>query len=981
MLGTGQTKIDSPLGLVDLRTNGAWSRVVRAPRSKKYLNLLLSPSVEVPSLASYYVPWWEHVFAAIDKQAPNANVSSAVLLCGEPEAIDAALLHWKTPIRESDQIYYEMDAGTLVTHNDGWALTGSHAAFQNYDPAGPPIIQAMDRANELQSEWDNDVDTRSWERPVLTLVFRNIHRAHQNWQAVLSTLAEDGSILMGDGRKVTVSGAQIVFTAPTIRPIGAETKVNGPEVISGLREFRNQTGQVFPEELLSCAEIIHFPEPKVQDLIATASAATGRACLINALNHNSKLQTTIRHYGDTDLTADVIAGARLDPGMSWGQKVSKITESAARFATKISVEAVKATGQDVPPLPMGTVWGMSTDGTIGFTTIDLAELPTLKGNFSLPADIVEASGIPVPPSAYWGDLDGIDTRVKSVILGQDVVLDSIFGNIKGRLTRSNITKPVISAILIGPTGTGKTALPRAIAKVTGHNEVKIDCNTISSEQALNDALFGSDEGSLAVTLRRNPASIVILDEVDKAPQSIWNRLMTALETGEIRDTATGCTVNLRHAMIFMTSNYLAKELSSVAGELLVLSRNELDSKLRQMLSEGAAINDACLERMDGAYLMMPLEGESAFPLWKKFFRHLLITEHPDIVIGDMPGKWAETRHLDTGSPPGARARFRSAEELIAGYPGNGYFRIVLHEGKNIFTLTEETRAKFTEAGGTPRSERQRLWATSPTAKATLQERYLGNAWQVDMVMDSIAIAGMKVKPRGPVSTILLCGPTGGGKTFLAEQLARTFGKGAPIKIECQQYKTAEDVSTMLFGDKHGNGGALTKSIILKKDRVVTFDEFSRADKSLMDQIMNVLDEGRALDTQTGLPVDMKQSLFILTTNECADEIEANVISAGLSGAQAEAAARAILVKEGVLDAAHAERLTLVLPVSRQDSPAAERLFVTGVIREVFSEFGHDDADTIDRMVTDCVRLKLAAQGARAVRRWAESLFSSTPPVA
>jgi len=152
--------------------------------------------------------------------------------------------------------------------------------------------------------------------------------------------------------------------------------------------------------------------------------------------------------------------------------------------------------------------------------------------------------------------------------------------------------------------------------------------------------------------------------------------------------------------------------------------------------------------------------------------------------------------------------------------------------------------------------------------------------------------------------------------------------------------------------------------------VVIFDEFSRAHPSFMDQVMNVLDEGRALDTTTGLPVDMRQGLFFLTTNASAERLEKEVFHLGLSGVEAEDAARKILVEDGVLAPEHAERMTLILPVCRQETASEEADFVLATIRGVLEEFGLD-ATSAEALTGQCISLGIAKDGARAIRRWAE----------
>ena len=975
MLGTGTTQIKHPIGLLDIRTNGVFSGASGTPSSQKWLNSLLAPTIEVDAVASYYASWWKHIFAAMDANplVTTSPVNCATFLCGDKGAIDSALKSWrslpKSRNRSVQDYFYEMDVSGIV---DKWGvsmLVGATPGYIGYKEEGSLLIQKIKQINELQDAYDKrakgDVYAK-WDRPVPVLVFTNVHRAAPEGQAILASIAH-GSITSADGVEYKLSGAQIVFTAPGIHPLATES-VSGKVVITGLSELRSGSEKMFATELLDAVVPINFAEPTVKDLLATASCILGRECLKHFVAIANQVKTTQRHYADPGLVHELLRATEITTGMSWTEMTSRLATTAPSIISGQFSEEVAGIKHDVPSLQMGTLWCRSTNGKVVPMTVDINEIEVLRGLFTLPADFVERSGVQVSPSAYWGDLAGVGAKVKQVVLGQDPVIDNLLAKMQARSTGAPAPAPLISAMLVGPTGSGKTALPLAISQCTGHPSVVINCNSISSESLLHEALFGQEEGSLYTTLRRNPATIVILDEVDKAPQSIWARLMTALDTGEIRDASTGQKVCLRHAMVFMTSNYLAKELRTVASQLVEMQRGELDATLRNMLTHCAGVNEACIERLDGVYLMMPLEGSTATGLWKKLFLDRLQKRYGNIGVSQMVAGWAESRHLDHGGAAGARARIRSVDDLIASL-GTGPLAVVHSNNGMELVLTQEANAAFMASGGV-RSERQRLWAFPENAMMKLRENYRGNSWQVNSLMETLSIASRKVSPRGPVGVALLCGPTGGGKTYLGDQLSRLFGKGEAVKIECQQAVSSSAVSTMLFGDSAGNGGSLTAPLTLKKDRVVIFDEFTRAHKSFMDQVMNVLDEGRALDTKTGLPVDMRQSLFVLTTNACADEIDQQVVKKGLHGVEAEDVCRKILVAAGVLLPEHAERMGLILPITRQESEDESRDFVSGIIRGVLAEFGLN-GDRVAEFTEDCLRAGVAPQGARAVRRWAE----------
>ncbi len=154
----------------------------------------------------------------------------------------------------------------------------------------------------------------------------------------------------------------------------------------------------------------------------------------------------------------------------------------------------------------------------------------------------------------------------------------------------------------------------------------------------------------------------------------------------------------------------------------------------------------------------------------------------------------------------------------------------------------------------------------------IHKRIVGQDSAVKAVSNAIrrARAGLK-NPNRPIGTFLFLGPTGVGKTELAKALAEfLFGnENALIRFDMSEYMEKFAVSR-LIGSPPGyvgyeEGGQLTEAVRRKPYSVVLFDEIEKAHPDIFDILLQIMDEGRATDSQ-GHTVDFKNTVIILTSN-------------------------------------------------------------------------------------------------------------------
>ena len=161
-------------------------------------------------------------------------------------------------------------------------------------------------------------------------------------------------------------------------------------------------------------------------------------------------------------------------------------------------------------------------------------------------------------------LQQLEQLLRERIVGQDQAVHEIAGAVRrGRAGLASHNRPVAAILLMGPTGVGKTALCKALAAVVFGSEkamIRLDMSEYMEKHAVS-RLVGAppgyvgyeDGGDLTEKVRRNPYSLVLLDELEKAHRDVTSLLLQIFDDGVLTDS-TGRRVDFRHTLIVMTSN-------------------------------------------------------------------------------------------------------------------------------------------------------------------------------------------------------------------------------------------------------------------------------------------------------------------------------------------------------------------------------------------------------------------------------------------
>ena len=156
------------------------------------------------------------------------------------------------------------------------------------------------------------------------------------------------------------------------------------------------------------------------------------------------------------------------------------------------------------------------------------------------------------------------------VIGQDEAVTSVARAIRrGRVGLKDPNRPIGSFLFLGPTGVGKTELSKALADAMFGTEnalIRVDMSEFMEKHTVSKLIgsppgyVGYDEGGqLSEKVRRNPYSVILFDEIEKAHPDVFNVLLQVLDDGHITDS-TGRVVDFKNTVIIMTSNAGAENI-------------------------------------------------------------------------------------------------------------------------------------------------------------------------------------------------------------------------------------------------------------------------------------------------------------------------------------------------------------------------------------------------------------------------------------
>jgi ATP-dependent Clp protease ATP-binding subunit ClpA len=196
-------------------------------------------------------------------------------------------------------------------------------------------------------------------------------------------------------------------------------------------------------------------------------------------------------------------------------------------------------------------------------------------------------------SSELDKLRDLETGLKNNIFGQDQAIEIVVEAIKrSRVGFREPHKPVASLLFVGPTGVGKTELARQLAATLGVPLHRYDMSeyqekhTVAKFVGAPPGYVGYEEGGLLTeAIRKNPHSVLLLDEIEKAHADIFNTLLQVMDYATLTDN-NGRKADFRNVVILMTSNAGAREIGKqiIGFEATAINRDAVFTAVERIFS-------------------------------------------------------------------------------------------------------------------------------------------------------------------------------------------------------------------------------------------------------------------------------------------------------------------------------------------------------------------------------------------------------------
>ena len=224
----------------------------------------------------------------------------------------------------------------------------------------------------------------------------------------------------------------------------------------------------------------------------------------------------------------------------------------------------------------------------------------------------------------YQQLESLAPRMLSQIYGQDEAIRQVVESVQ--MSRAGLlddNKPLASLLFVGPTGVGKTEVARVLAKELGIELIRFDMSEYTEKHAVAK-LIGSpagyvgyeDGGLLTDAIRKSPNAVLLLDEIEKAHQDIYNILLQVMDYARLTDNK-GRKADFRNVILIMTSNAGAQFASQSIGFNSSVSRGE--AMMKQVKK---TFKPEFLNRLSGAVVFHDMDRQMATLILQKKLRAL-----------------------------------------------------------------------------------------------------------------------------------------------------------------------------------------------------------------------------------------------------------------------------------------------------------------------------------------------------------------------
>ena len=249
----------------------------------------------------------------------------------------------------------------------------------------------------------------------------------------------------------------------------------------------------------------------------------------------------------------------------------------------------------------------------------------------------------------------LEEHLKEKVIGQDQAISSIADTVlRSRAGLKDVNRPIGSFMFLGPTGVGKTYVTKQLAKNLFDDEnliIRIDMSEYMEKHSVSRLIgappgyIGYEEGGqLTESVRRNPYSIILMDEIEKAHPDVFNILLQLLDEGTLTDSK-GVVVDFKNTIIIMTSNIGSLELLEEVKDG-VISEETRKNVTNQLYGY---FKPEILNRMDDIIIFKPLTEDNIKGIANKLLDELVrrvAGRNIELTYDEKVSAWVATAGFD-----------------------------------------------------------------------------------------------------------------------------------------------------------------------------------------------------------------------------------------------------------------------------------------------------------------------------------------------
>ena len=308
----------------------------------------------------------------------------------------------------------------------------------------------------------------------------------------------------------------------------------------------------------------------------------------------------------------------------------------------------------------------------------------------------------------------VETEMEKVVIGQREAVSALCKALRrSRADLKDPRRPIGTFLLLGPTGVGKTLLAKTLAEqMFGDSKSLIQLDMSEYMEKFNvSRLVGSppgyvgyeEGGQLTEKVRRNPYSVVLFDEIEKAHPDVWNMLLQILEEGKLTDRM-GRIVNFRNTIILMTSNVGSDTLrkSSTLGFSPITDESSYEKARERVLEESKkTFRPEFLNRLDDLIVFRSFTKPDLIQILSLEVEKVLARLRKKNLKLELDDK-AKELLVDKGYDPqyGARPMRRAVEKYFEDPLAEEILKGVLVEGELIHVTADKDKLLFNQKPAT-----------------------------------------------------------------------------------------------------------------------------------------------------------------------------------------------------------------------------------------------------------------------------------------